>query len=551
MLRALSIRDFVIVDTLELEFHAGFTVLSGETGAGKSILVDALSMVLGGRADSMVVREGTQRAEISAEFDATKSSRDWLLEQGIDFAETLLLRRVVDASGRSKAWINGTAVTLSQLRELAETLVDIHGQHAHQALLKPGAQRTLIDEYAGIGEETRKLAQRMLAWRKAIERRERAGRDDATLALERERLAWQLDDLERLNPQPGEWQAIQAEHQRLAHAAALIEAATGAINQLSEADDALLPRLAPLLQRLVQLQSHDARLAPVLDALEPARIQLQEAVYSLQHYLEHIDLDPLRLSEVETRLEALHSTARKLRFLPDALAEERARLSQELKALTLESDVESVLNDERSAEAAYRELAQEIRVQRERAATQLGESVTKALQTLSMEGGRFEVLIEPTEPSASGTEQVEFMIAAHPGVEPRPLARVASGGELARISLAISVIASTAGTTPTLIFDEVDAGIGGAVAEVVGRLLRQLGAHRQVLSVTHLPQVAAQAEQHYMVSKSSSASATVSQVTALDDRARVEEVARMLGGIEITATTRKHARELLASSGAL
>lgn len=550
MLRALSIRDFVIVDTLELEFHAGFTVLSGETGAGKSILVDALAMVLGGRADALVVREGTQRAEIAAEFDPIATSRAWLEEQAIDPAETLLLRRVVDASGRSKAWINGSAVTLAQLRELAEMLVDIYGQHAHQALLKAGVQRNLLDEFAGITRDTRELGQRMLAWRKAIERRERAGRNDATLALERERLAWQLDDLERLNPLPGEWETVQAEHQRLAHAQALIEAASNAISQLSEAEDALLPRLAPLVQRLVQLQAHDARLAPVLEVLEPARIQLQEAVYALQHYLDHLELDPERLGEVEARLEALHSTARKLRFLPDALAEERTRLAEELKALTLDDDAESLLNDERAAEGAYRELAQQVRIAREKAGHALAGAVTLALQTLSMEGGRFLVTLEPAEPSASGTEQVEFLIAAHPGAEPRPLARVASGGELARVSLAISVIASTSATTPTVIFDEVDAGIGGAVAEVVGRLLRQLGTKRQVLSVTHLPQVAAQAQQHYMVSKSSSASSTVSQVTELDGRGRVEEVARMLGGIEITPTTRKHARELLASSAA-
>jgi len=548
MLRALSIKDFVIVDALELEFHAGFTVLSGETGAGKSILVDALTMVLGERADSIVVRSGAMRAEIAAEFDPTAASSAWLSEQSIDAAETLLLRRIVDASGRSKAWINGSAVTLAQLRELAETLVDIHGQHAHQALLKGGAQRALVDDFAGITAEVRELSQRLQLWRQASDRRLRASEDETTLRLERERLAWQLDELDKLDPRPGEWQEIQAEHQRLAHAQALIEAAGTAIAGLSEADDALLSRLAPIVQRLEQLRSHDARLQPVLDVLEPARIQLQEAVYALQHYLDHLELDPARLAEVEARLEALHATARKLRFLPDALPEERARLVAQMATLSSQADADLLLESEQAAESRYRQLASQVRSAREKAAARLSAAVTKALQGLSMEGGRFIATIEPIAPSAAGTEQVEFLIAAHPGVEPRALAKIASGGELARISLAISVIASSAGTTPTLIFDEVDAGIGGSVAEVVGRLLRELGQKRQVLSVTHLPQVAAQAQTHYLVSKASSRASTVSQVTLLDARARVEEVARMLGGIEITATTRKHARELLALS---
>lgn len=549
MLRSLSIRDFVIVEQLELDFSAGFTVFTGETGAGKSILVDALGLVLGGKGEAIMVREGTTRADISAHFDASNLTLEWLEQQDIELDDGVLLRRVIDNAGRSKAWINGASVTLGQLRECAESLIDIYGQHAHQALLKRQAQRALLDSQAGLTQHVRQLGVLMAAWRDASERRLRAEQDQQTLGVKREQLQQALADLERLDCKPSEWDDIQAEHARLANAAALIEAAHGGIDLLQESDGALLTRLAPLISRLQQLESHDQRLRQVIEVLEPARIQLQEAVYALNHYVDHLELDPERLKRVEARLEAIHSTARKLRVPPDALAAERSRLEATLAELAGAADLETLIAIEQQAKASYMGLAGVVRLAREKSARELSEAVTIGMQALSMQGGRLDILIEPTAPTASGTEQIEFLVAGHAGVEARPLSRVASGGELARISLAISVIASTAQQTATLIFDEVDAGIGGAVAEVVGRLLRQLSATSQVLCVTHLPQVAARAEHHFMVSKRTAEEGALSHVEPLSPPARVDEIARMLGGIEITATTRKHAREMLNLKG--
>ncbi len=549
MLRSLSIRDFVIVEQLELDFRAGFTVFTGETGAGKSILVDALGLVLGGKGEAIMVREGATRADISAHCDASSLTIEWLEQQAIEHDDGVLLRRVIDGAGRSKAWINGASVTLGQLRECAESLIDIYGQHAHQALLKRQAQRALLDSQAGLTPQVRELAVRMAAWREASERRVVAEQDQHSLAARRDELQGTLDELERLDCRPAEWDEIQAEHARLANAAALIEAAHGGIDLLQESDGALLTRLAPLISRLQQLEVHDQRLREVVEVLEPARIQLQEAVYALNHYVDHLELDPDRLKQVEARLEAIHATARKLRVAPEALAAERSRLEQALAELSGAADLAALIENEKKAEASYMTLAAVIRQKREQSARELSEAVTAGMQALSMQGGRFDILIEPSAPSASGTEQIEFLVAGHAGVEARPLARVASGGELARISLAISVIASTAQKTATLIFDEVDAGIGGAVAEVVGRLLRQLSATSQVLCVTHLPQVAARAEHHFVVKKRTQEEGTLSQVESLSAAARVDEIARMLGGIDITATTRKHAREMLNLKG--
>jgi DNA repair protein RecN (Recombination protein N) len=549
MLTSLSIRDFVIVDTLELEFDAGFSVFSGETGAGKSILVDALAVLLGGRADALMVRAGANRAELSALCELTNQASAWLVEHDIELEENrALLRRNIDAQGKSRAWINGAVVTVAQLREFGESLIDIYGQHAHQALLKRTAQRQLLDQQAGLTEAVRQLAERMAAWRAAGEKLEQARGDQSMRAAEQQRLAWQLEELERLDARPGEWQEIQQEQQRLAHAASLIEAAQAGVDELQEADGALLSRLAPHISRLSQLSTHDVRLVAVLEVLEPARIQLQEAARALRQYLDHLELDPAGLKRVEARLDAIHSTARKLRIAPEQLVEQREQLSAELSRLDAASDLEALERLEEKAKGAYFELARTVRSRREITARELGAAVTQAMQSLSMNGGRFQIALENCEPSSSGTEQVEFLVAAHSGVEPRALARVASGGELARISLAISVIASTSQATPTLIFDEVDAGIGGAVAEVVGRLLRQLGQQRQVLCVTHLPQVAARAEHHFNVSKAERDSQTLSQVTLLSKSARIDELARMLGGVDITSTTRKHAREMLSLS---
>ncbi|HEX2530893.1 MAG TPA: DNA repair protein RecN [Burkholderiaceae bacterium] len=548
MLRTLSIRDFVIVDAIELEFAPGFTVFTGETGAGKSILIDALALALGGRGDASVVREGAPKTDITAEFSVNGEVQAWLdanefgTEDGV-----ALLRRVIDNAGRSKAFINGIAATAAQLRDLGEMLVDIHGQHAHQSLLKADAQRSLLDGQAGLQDKAKAVAAAYKTWRALARQREEFESNARNVLLERERLEWQVNELEKLALKPGEWAEISNEHSRLSHAASLIEGAQEALTTISESDtNPMLSQLSLLTQKLVKLAEIDEALKPVVDALEPARIQLQEAVYALNDYLGRVELDPERLHEVEARLEAIHSTARKFHVMPEELPQEFESLSAQLRQLADASDLDALRAQEDKLKAAYMDIAQKLSGARAKAAKALGEVVTAAMQDLSMAGGRFEIALRACEPGGYGLEQVEFMVAAHAGTTPRPLVKVASGGELARISLAISVITSSATATPTLIFDEVDSGIGGGVAEVVGRLLKRLGQDRQVLCVTHLPQVASQANQHFQVSKQSAGGKTVSSIDPLDAKARVEEIARMLGGLEITATTRKHARELLA-----
>ena len=550
MLRTLSIRDFVIVDSIELEFSAGFTVFTGETGAGKSILIDALTLALGGRGDASVVREGAAKADITADFAVGEQARDWLAANEFSVEEGgALLRRVIDNAGRSKAYINGIAATASQLRELGDMLVDIHGQHAHQSLMKTEAQRVLLDGQAGAGADIKAVAASHKAWRALARQLQEFETNAANVLYERERLEWQVNELEKLAVKPGEWAEVSNEQSRLSHAASLLEGAQEALAALSESEDhPILSQLSSLNQKLGKLANIDTGLQAIVDLIEPARIQLQEAVYAINDYLDRVDLDPERLRQVESRMEAIHSAARKFRVPEEQLPEEHAKLAERLTQIADASDIEGLRKQEEKLKAAYLDVAGRLSATRALAARQLGEAVTRAMQELNMTGGRFEVALNPGEPSAHGLEQVEFLVAGHAGVAARPLAKVASGGELARISLAISVITSNATTTPTLIFDEVDSGIGGGVAEVVGRLLRRLGQERQVLCVTHLPQVASQAGQHFQVAKGTLDNGkTASRIDVLDAKARVEEVARMLGGLEITATTRKHARELLAS----
>ncbi|MGK5017006.1 DNA repair protein RecN [Janthinobacterium sp. HLS12-2] len=554
MLHTLSIRDFVIVDTIELEFSAGFSVLTGETGAGKSILIDALTLALGGRGDASVVREGAAKADITADFSVSEVAQAWLVAH--EFANDdggALLRRVIDNAGRSKAYINGIPATAAQLRELGDMLVDIHGQHAHQSLLKSEAQRALLDgqataREAGAEQDVRQVAALHKRWRALVRQREEFETNAANVLYERERLEWQVGELEKLAAKPGEWTEITNEHSRLSHAASLLEGAQEALSLISESEDhPIVSQLSALNQKLGKLVSVDAELQPIVDLIESSRIQLQESVYALNNYLDRVELDPERLHQLDARMEAMHSTARKFRVTPEELPEEHAKLSEKLQHLADASDIEGLLRQEAKIEAEYRDVAGRLSNTRRAAALELGQAVTRAMQELSMTGGSFEIALNPCEPAAHGLEQVEFLVAGHAGTAPRSLAKVASGGELARIALAISVITSHATTTPTLIFDEVDSGIGGAVAEVVGRLLKRLGQGRQVLCVTHLPQVASQANQHFQVAKSTLDNGkTASRIDMLDAKARVEEVARMLGGLEITATTRKHARELLA-----
>lgn len=549
MLRHLSIRDFVIVAALDLEFDSGFTVFSGETGAGKSILIDALALALGERADASGVRTGSGRADISAEFTPHDRVARWLDEHAFDADDTVMLRRVVDANGRSRAFINGTSATLAQLREVGEMLVDIHGQHAHQLLMRADAQRELFDTHAGLAADAAAVARGYRAWRDATHAIDAAQAHERERQLEREKLAWQLAELDKLAPQPGEWDEITAEHKRLTHSANLIDGVQGALGAISESDDAMLTQLGAIVSRLRSLAEYDPALNDALASLEPAEIQLQEASYSLSHYAQRLDLDPDRLAQVETRLDALHSTARKFRLPPETLHDEHEARRAQLAELDAAADLSALQAVADKAKQAYLADAQKLSKARAQAAKALGVAVTTGMQELSMAGGSFEVALVPlAEGGAHGLEQVEFRVAGHAGVPLRPLAKVASGGELARISLALAVIASAASPTPTLIFDEVDTGIGGGVAEVVGRLLHQLGQMRQVLCVTHLPQVAARGDHHFQVAKGEDGEGgTVSTVVPLDRASRIEEVARMLGGLEITATTRKHAKEMLTA----
>ena len=553
MLQTISLRDFVIVDQLELDFSSGFTVLTGETGAGKSILLDALGLVLGERADSSQIREGSNRAEISSLFriepELVQSFSQWLDEQGFpleDEGQSLLLKRTVESNGRSRAFINGSVATLAQLREAGDQLVDIHGQHAHQLLLKGGAQRELLDRHAGLLPLSAEVAQTFKTLansRRRLEQAENAGQD---VERERERLEWQLEELTELSPQEGEWVNIQSEHARLANGAKLIGGCQEAIEVLSDADNSLESTLSKVCANVGALAEHDPALGEINQALESASIQLDEAIHGLNRYLQKIDLDPARLSEVEERMQALHSTARKYRAEVEELPKLLQETSERLDALTASQNIEALRDQVKQEEAVYLKLAKQLSQKRSKAAKELGDLVTNAMQDLSMAGGRLEIALAPlSEGGFQGLEQIEFLVAGHAGSTPRSLAKVASGGELARISLAISVITSKASFTPTLIFDEVDAGIGGAVAETVGKLLHQLGQSHQILCVTHLPQVAAQGNHHLKVSKSQNGEKTVSQVQILGRAERVEEVARMLGGATITDTTRRHARELL------
>ncbi|MDO9188460.1 MAG: DNA repair protein RecN, partial [Sulfurimicrobium sp.] len=501
MLLSLAIRDFVIVDRLELEFKPGFTVLTGETGAGKSILIDALALVLGERADAGVVRAACERAELSAEFDAAKIPvlKNWLDENGLaDEPGVCLMRRVIDASGRSRSFINGRAVTLQQLREAGECLVDIHGQHAHQSLLKSSAQRELLDGYAGSGDSAREVARYFRDWQAVRERFLAWEKDSAAAAVELEQLEWQVRELRALDLGEEEWPELQAEHARLAHSASLLENAQYAVELLAEGDQALLPQLNGLIGRINKVVEFDSALGEPLAILDSAAAQMQEAAYGLRHYAQRLDMDPDRLRQIEQRLEQVHDMARKYRIAAEALPQllqERAARLEELQQL---GSAEALQRQEAEAEAAYLSRAKVLSAARRLAAQELGSKVSEGMQQLAMTGGRFEVALHALpEGNVHGLEQVEFLVSSHSSLAEKPLAKVASGGELSRISLAIQVVTSKVAAVPTLIFDEVDVGIGGGVAEVVGMMLQGLGRERQVLCITHLPQVAALGHQHW------------------------------------------------------
>lgn len=543
-LKSISLRDFVIVHALDLDLSDGFTVLTGETGAGKSILIDALQLALGARADAGVVREGASRCEISAEFDCPASLAPWLEQAGFQADGSLLLRRTIDSQGKSRAWINGSAATATQLKEIADQLVDIHGQHAWQSLTRPDAVRGLLDSYADLS--TVKLSQCWQAWRTAQKTLADARAAQDSLQRERERLAWQIGELDKLAPGVDEWDELNTQHSRLSNAQALRDAVQTAVEALQEADDnatALLGRAISSLQNQEHIEPEFKGLTEVLNS---ALAQVEDAVHSLNGYARHAELEPQRLAELDERLSLWVSLARRYKRTPAELPELLASWHSELHRLDEAADLVQLEKNERLAQSAYMDEARQVSRARGKAAPLLARAITQAMQGLGMQGGKFDVALGKLEqPAQHGLEQAEFLVAGHSGSTPRPVGKVASGGELSRIALAIAVTTSQLGQAQTLIFDEVDSGVGGAVAETVGRLMKQLGKDRQVMAVTHLPQVAACADQHLVVAKRTEKGATVSTVDHVNGEQRVAEVGRMLGGERLSGTTLAHAKEML------
>lgn len=551
MLKFLSVRDFVIVDSLELDFSSGFTALTGETGAGKSILIDALSLALGERGDAGMVRSGCERAEISAEFDIVDlpDLQSWLHEQElVGDANVCLLRRVLDTNGRSRGFINGRGATLQQMRDAGGYLLDIHGQHVHQSLLHPDVQRDLLDGYAGLISEVAELAGLFSRWQTLLRRHTKLEQTAEAVASERELLLFQRHELEMLNFSVQSWMELQAEYACLSHAVDLLETAQFGVEILSEADTACLAQLNALAIRLRAGIEFDGSLRDTFSMVESAQNDLQEAVYALRHYPQKVDADPQKLREHEQRMAAVVDISRKYRVIPEQLPETLQCIIARLDELGCDADLVALAQQEAAAREQYLSAAKKLSAARKKAAEKLSCEITAAMQTLAMQGGNFVVALKPlVEENAQGLEALEFQVAINPGSPLRSLAKVASGGELSRISLAIQVAASQAATVPTLIFDEVDSGIGGGVAEIVGALLKRLGQRHQVMCVTHLPQVAAMADAQWQVSKSSRNGTAVSTISILNQTERIEEIARMLGGVKLTDTTRKHAAEMLKS----
>lgn len=549
MLKRIALRDFVIVRELDLELDSGFGVLTGETGAGKSILIDAVQLALGARAEAGVVREGAARADISAEFDAPATLAPWLEEAGFAQEDSLLLRRSIDAQGKSRAWINGSPATATQLRELGEQLIDIHGQHAWQSLTRPDAVRSLLDAYAQVS--TQALQPLWAGWREAQKALAQARDAQDSLQRERERLAWQIGEVDKLAPGADEWEELNAGHTRLAHARDLLDAAQQAVEALEGESGGVTGQLARA-HALLQNQEHlEPEFRGLGEVLASSLAQVEDAVHSLHGYLRKTDLDPQRLAELDERMSLWMSLARRYKRTPAELPGLLAGWKQELAALDAAADLAALEAAEVKQGEAYMVAAKNLSKARAKAAPLLAKAITAAMQGLGMQGGRFEVTLEKAAaPTASGLEDVAFLVAGHAGSTPRPVGKVASGGELSRIALAIAVTTSQLGTAQTLIFDEVDSGVGGAVAETVGRLMKQLGRDRQVLAVTHLPQVAACADHHLVVAKQRDAAGMSSTVAPVVGEQRVAEVARMLGGERLSGTTLAHAKEMLGEGAA-
>lgn len=560
MLRRLALRDFVIVAVLDVEFGTGFSVLTGETGAGKSILVDALQLALGSRGDVAVVREGSARADISAEFDTPASIQPWLEEAGFTSPsqddERLLLRRTIDAQGKSRAWINGSSATVAQLREAADHLVDIHGQHAWQSLTRATSVRALLDDYAGI--DTRALGRAFAAWKSASDALADAESRRSDHAREHERLSWQISEVDKLGAGADEWREIDAEHRRLSNAQALIDAARIALDAIDDGEPSAHRLTQRALAALGAAAGLDPTLAGIVDTLNGAQAQLQDAAHSLSSYLNHTEPEPERLKSLDERMAAWMGLARRYRRPPAELPALLVAWKAELQALDAAGDLAALQQALARAQAGFEREAARVSGLRHAAAPRLAAAITQAMQQLGMSGGRFEVALDAqTAPQSFGLESAEFLVAGHAGSTPRPMARVASGGELSRIALAVAVTTSAAGAqregpvAGTLIFDEIDAGVGGAVAEIVGRLMKQLGRDRQVLAVTHLPQVAACADRHFLVAKHRHGDSTRSDVQTVAGEARVAEIARMLGGERLSSTSLAHAQEMLSLGGEL
>ena len=555
MLIGLNVRDFAIVDRIEVEFGGGMTVLTGETGAGKSILIDALALALGERGSSKAVRPGARRAEFSAGFDVSRlaEARAWLKENELDAEGDCLIRRVIGADGRSRAFINGTAVTMQQLKTLGDFLVDIHGQHFHQSLTRRDVQRELLDHFGGLTAEAGECRERYARYRALADELESAASREADRASRIDLLTFQLDELRQLAPDAGEFAELGSEQQRLRNSGRLADGARRAMTAVSENDAGNAIAMVAEAQKAIDaLTDLDESLVEIGGYLDAAGIQLDEAGATLARYVDSLDADPGRQAWVEQRLADLKAAARKHRTEPEALPDVVGQLAGELDELGNAAErgreLDALLD---AAREAYLEAAKQLSAKRQKAATAFAGDVSDAMQGLGMSGGRFEIRIDalaPEQARAAGLDDIEFLISANPGQPPAPLSKVASGGELSRMSLAIQVIASDGSRIPTMIFDEVDSGVGGSVAEMVGRRLAGLGRSRQVLCVTHLPQVASLADRHFRIAKVSDGKATRTTAAELSHEERIDEIARMLGGVDITATTREHAAEMLAQS---
>lgn len=556
MLTELAIRNFAIVDHLELELESGMTAITGETGAGKSILLDALGLCLGERADTGNVRHGCERADISARFDisALPRAQAWLTGRDLP-ADDCLLRRVVTRAGRSKAWINGQPVTIADLKAIGEHLIEIHGQHAHQALLHEDTHLRLLDDFAGHGEAVTAMATTFQEWQGVRRRLKRMANDSDEIRARRQLLHYQVEELDLLALGDGESRQLEEEQETLAHAEERLREAQFAVSCCDGDDESQNGGALSLLQQAINHlstlpDSNRGSLAEALSMLGDACINIEEASRELNHFTAGVELDPERLAQVEGRLAETHRIARKHHVAPEELSALHQRLADELAELDGgDNALETLAAQAAELEALWHEQATAISKQRHSAARRLGKEVQEQLTFLAMDKARFEVALEARpRPAPEGLDRVRFLISANPGQPARPLAKVASGGELSRISLAIQVVAAQHSTIPSLVFDEVDVGVSGATAEVVGQLLRRLGSNGQIMTVTHLPQVAAQAHQHLHISKHAEEDDTLTQMALLDEAGRVGELARMLGGMTLTDQTLAHAREMLSAS---